>query len=140
MRLLKADEIRFNYPRGGSSGKKYAVRLGRGKLSSLFFMSHQDIVASDWISQRSTAAIYTESSFPMDIRKKGGGTNLVHKDTEGDSDCVYMTLEKLEFILNSTMSGLLKVWIKRLLFKFLPHVNTLARLCLCECAALSELA
>lgn len=68
--LLKADEIRFNYPRGEEAA--YTVRLGEGKLS-LFFMSHQDILASDLISQRLRAVIYSESSLWMDIGGKKGG-------------------------------------------------------------------
>lgn len=53
--------------------------IREGELS-LFFMSHQDILASDLIPQTLRAVIYTESSLWMDIRKKGDETNLVQKN------------------------------------------------------------
>lgn len=60
VRLLKADEIRFNYPREEAAEEVHS-EIREGELS-LFFMSHQDIVASDLISHRLRAVICTEWS------------------------------------------------------------------------------
>lgn len=54
--------------------------IREGELS-LFFMSHQDILASDLISQRLRAVIYSPAfEWTSAENKKGDETNLVHKN------------------------------------------------------------